>query len=359
MLTAMDSDVPAAGPWAVLALAVLGLAGTGVLALRTRRAPVRPAPPAGTGAAPPVPSTGRRDDLPAFFAEPPSRRAAAGRAGTAPVALAVPGAGTLLAPAPPSAEAQPGPAPSRPEGMPLLVALAAGALLLVALAAVVALLSRGQDHTRDPVPGPSAAPSPAPPSAPAPAPAPAPVPDLPVPPSSPSAGQPGAGELAFTSLPLGRGDETVRLTFGGVVLEPRAVGATVTYPGLSLTVAGDRALAHLQLPTANCLSGEVPADPSPPGCAASQTEYADLPSPALRISRSAGELVLTGRFATYTRPNGSGPVYTGRAYDLTITVVPGPAGRDGRATATGALTLGDGIARTVGGPTVDVVQIRR
>jgi hypothetical protein len=230
----------------------------------------------------------------------------------------------------------------------LLVALGAGTLLVVALAAVVALLARGRAEASADRRTPSSS-SPVASST-------APVPALPAPPASPAPGDHGAGGLASTSLPVGHDGEAARLAFGGLVLERRAVGVTATYPAVSVTVAGGRALAHVQLPTANCLSPAAPADPVAAGCVSSLTEYADLPTPALRVTRAGNRLTLTGRFATYTRPNGSPPVYTGRVYDLTVTVVAGRAHRDGAAPASGTFTLGTDTARTVGGGTVNVVQ---
>ena len=118
-------------------------------------------------------------------------------------------------------------------------------------------------------------------------------------------------------------------------------------------------VCRVELRTANCLSPAAPADPVAAGCVSSLTEYADLPTPALGVARSGTRLTLTGRFATYTRPNGSPPVYTGRVYDLTVTVVAGRARRDGAVPASGTFSLGTDIARTVGGPTVNVVQLGR
>ena len=52
-----------------------------------------------------------------------------------------------------------------------------------------------------------------------------------------------------------------RLTFGGLVLEPRAVGVTATYPVVEVRADGDEAGARLELPTFNCLTAEAPRGP--------------------------------------------------------------------------------------------------
>jgi hypothetical protein len=166
----------------------------------------------------------------------------------------------------------------------------------------------------------------------------------------------GAAALAFTSVPLGRGGVAASVTFGGVVLEQRAVGLTVTYPSLSLSTDGVQALAHVRLPTYNCLAGEPPADPLAAGCMRSLTEYADLASPDLRISRDGERLDVAGLFATYTRPNGSAPAYTGRAYQLAAAVSPDGAVRRARATATGVLRIGLDSTASTPVPGVNMLQ---
>ena len=75
-------------------------------------------------------------------------------------------------------------------------------------------------------------------------------------------------------------------------------------------------VAHLRLPTFNCLSASAPEDPVAAGCVASVTEYADLPAPALTVTGDDGTVRLAGRFPTYLRPNGSPPVWTGRVYEI-------------------------------------------
>jgi hypothetical protein len=149
-----------------------------------------------------------------------------------------------------------------------------------------------------------------------------------------------------------------RLTFGGIVVERHAVGTTVAHPSVSITAAGDggTALAHLRLPTWNCLTVEPPADPAAAGCVRSRTEYADLPSPALSVTREGRDLRLTGRFPTYTRPIGTAPAYTGRVYDLTVTVSPAGPVRDGAAPAAGTLFLGTDRAASVDVPGLNAVR---
>ncbi|HEX2075620.1 MAG TPA: hypothetical protein VHF92_17720, partial [Geodermatophilus sp.] len=186
----------------------------------------------------------------------------------------------------------------------------------------------------------------------APAPA-APPPDLPPVPEAPASGAPGAGTLATRSVPLGENGVAARLTFRGLVLEQRAVGVTATYPAMSVTVTGEAgeagyaALAHVRLPLWNCLADAAPEDPEAAGCVRAGTEYADLPSPALTVTRQDGTLRITGRFPTYVRPNGSAPVYTGRVYELTVSAAPEERVRNGSAPAEAVLFLGTDRAETV------------
>jgi hypothetical protein len=116
------------------------------------------------------------------------------------------------------------------------------------------------------------------------------------------------------------------------------------------------ALAHLRLPTWNCLGDVPPRDPADAGCVRSTTEYADLPSPALTVSRDGAELRLSGRFPTYTRPVGTAPVYTGRVYDLAVTVSPAGAVRNGQAPAEATLFLGTDRVGTLDEPGLNVVR---
>lgn len=139
------------------------------------------------------------------------------------------------------------------------------------------------------------------------------------------------------------GAETAELTFGGVVLEQRAVGITVAYPRVTVHVARARAAAHVRLPTYNCLTDEPPADPVAAGCLRTPAEYADLRTPELSVTRGQdGSLRLSGRFATYTRPNGTPRAATGRAYQVTVTARP-----RGHGGAEGEFVLGAGRIATV------------
>jgi hypothetical protein len=182
------------------------------------------------------------------------------------------------------------------------------------------------------------------------------VPALPAEPASPTAGQPGAGRLALTSLPLGPGDLAARLTFDGIVLERQPVGVTVTYPSVSVTTHGGRGLAHLRLPTFNCLTADVPSDPVAAGCVPSVTQYADLPTPALDVTVDGTRLSLQGRFPTYLRHNGTAPTYTGSVYDVTVTAAAGARLGPGLFAANGALSLGGQTTSTKGSAPLDVLR---
>ncbi|MCW2582789.1 MAG: rane protein of unknown function, partial [Klenkia sp.] len=165
-----------------------------------------------------------------------------------------------------------------------------------------------------------------------------------------------AGDLARVSVPLGDDGLSARLSFGGIVLEPRAVGATVTAPALSLSTDGDTGLVHLTLPTWNCLEAVAPVDPAAAGCTPALTEYADLATPELRVTARDGEFEISGDFATYTRPNGSAPTYTGRSYSLTVQAGPDGRFRDGAAPATGEFSLGGSSTSTLADDGLSVVQ---
>jgi hypothetical protein len=152
----------------------------------------------------------------------------------------------------------------------------------------------------------------------------------------------GTGVPVGTTEAAGPRKVSARLIFDGVVLERHPVGVTVAYPRVQATSAGDRAAAEVELATFNCLSSEAPEDPVAAGCTRSVTEHAELSTPELAVAAGGTELRLSGRFATFRRPNGSPPVATGRVYELTVRAAP----RDGRAgegqePATGLLHLGD------------------
>jgi hypothetical protein len=179
-----------------------------------------------------------------------------------------------------------------------------------------------------------------------------------------------AAVAATTSRPDGRPAHTpasaaptttsgaaARLTFGGVVLEPRAVGVTATYPVVQVSGEDDATVARVEFPTFNCLTGDAPADPVAAGCARAGTEYAELRSPDLVVRTHGDVLQLAGRFPTELHPNGSAPSATGRSYELRITVTPvvGTA-RDGWRPARGTLELGPGRATTVDQPGLNVLR---
>ncbi|WP_139245703.1 hypothetical protein [Geodermatophilus amargosae] len=325
----MDSAVPLAA-WVVLgaALPALGAVVAGLLLTRRRGGPApAPAPPA------PARSPGPRwavDDLPGFLEAPPG----------------IPG--------PPPRVAGPPPAPLVPAGpdpAPRTVAgLAAAALALVAVLAGLALGGGAPEQAAGAPPAATAPPAPAAPTT--------ARPDLPPVPGDPLPGERGAGLLAARSVPLGRDGATARLALGGLVLEQRAVGVTVGYPSVSVSVGTDgTALAHVRLPTWNCLGTTAPADPRAAGCSPAGTEYADLPSPALRVTRDGDALRLTGRFPTYARPSGTPPAYTGRVYELTVTVAPDGPAVDGEAPAGGALFLGTERAEALPDPLLSRIRV--
>jgi hypothetical protein len=297
MLVGMDIPAAAAGPWIVLGVVLgvllLGAVGLAAYPLLRSRQPTAGADvaekPSGTGAG--------DDDLPGFLESPPG----------SPGAPTVPARGWAALTA---GSTHPAAAPAARRGrwdtVGVLAALTvAGALLIGIAAALAAVASGSQD------------------------------------PPTPSARADGeqAGGLA------------AQLTFGGVVLERRAVGVTAAYPHLRLTTDGERTVAHVELPTFNCLTAEAPDDPVAAGCTPAGTEYAELATPALTVHREDGAVRIAGRFPTQLRPNGTPPVSTGRVYELEVTAVPTGEGRPGEwVPATGMLRLGHDRATTTGGP---------
>jgi len=357
-----------------LALALLvGVLLGGVLrarrAVRARRASAPPPavePRTGTPAAVPGFPV---DDLPGFLDQPPGwdagpstlppagRAAADGAAGAEAAAAEAPRTGSTAAgddagPMRHGGTAGPGgtPGPGDTAG------LTAAVVLLVA--AVVVAFVGGSAGTSPAADAAVASPPVAPPTLVAPSGPATPGPD----PAAPTTEAPAestetaAGSLALTSVPLGGSGIAATATFQGLVLEQRAVGLTVTYPGVSVSTDGRRALAHVRLPTFNCLTPEPPADPTQANCVPTLTEYADLTDPDLQVSRDGDRVELVGLFATYTRPNGCPPVYTGRAYQLTAAVAPdGP--RDGDAVAAaGTVRIGLDSAPSVPEPGVNRLQ---
>lgn len=291
MLSGMDIPAASAGPWialgAIAGILLVALAGVAAAGLLR---------PGGTPAGEEPADDRPVDDLPGFLESPPGTGGPDRRTGGW-VGLSAPAA----APPAPAASAPPS-ATGR-----VLAAMALTALLLLGAAAAVA--ATGRD------PEPSAAPAP----------------------------PPGAGDDDRPAR------AEARLSFGGVVLERRAVGVTATYPRVVLADGGTGTRATVELPTFNCLTADAPADPLAAGCTPTGTEFAELSTPALEVTRAGRELRVSGRFATWVRPNGSSPVPTGRAYDLTITA--GPAGRSGEGwvPATGVLELGGDRSGTVDG----------
>jgi hypothetical protein len=333
MLVGMDISPagPWTGPWLVLAIVLgIALAVLGAVLMLRRHGSRGPAAGTEAGAADRQRAYGD-DDLPGFLESPPgSTRRAASPAGGWPSL----GGGTDASATAPAAAAGKG-----RRRAAVLGAVALTALLMVAVVAV--LVFAGRDGTAGPGRG---------------GPHDRGTADLAPPPATPSPGDPGAGALADAAVRPGRGGGAARLEFAGLVLEQRAVGVTATYPALDASWNGRRAVAHLRLPTFNCLSATAPEDPVAAGCVASVTEYADLPSPALTVTGDDGRVQLSGRFPTYVRPNGSPPVWTGRVYEIGVRAAPVDGEpTDGWVRAEGEIRLGSGQAPTVDDPDVTVL----
>ncbi|MBB3086115.1 hypothetical protein [Geodermatophilus sabuli] len=330
----MDSSAPAAVPWIVLGVAVLALAGLVPLLLTGRRSGARTPRPVREEPAVTPATRFPHDDLPGFLDAPPGTP-------PAPAAAPPPALPGLVGPDGPDGDDTRDRDDASAAGR-ALAAMAAVALLLIGALAAVAVGTRDDDV---PAAEPPAASPPAAPTT-AGTPTGTPLPELPGVPAEPLPGESGAGALADRSVPLGEDGVTATLGFGAIVVERHAVGVTVAEPVVSVTATGDAAagdgaaLAHVALPTWNCLADEPPADPERAGCVRSTTEYADLPSPALVVTRDDDALRLTGRFPSYTRPITTAPAYTGRVYELTVTVAPAGPVRDGRAVAEATLFLG-------------------
>jgi hypothetical protein len=308
MLGGMDlagMDVAAAqaasptAPWLVLGgvLAVVLLALVGLVAVLVLGRPARRTPD-------PLPDEppAAADDLPDFLEHPPGSPGA-------PSAAAA-GWPVLTGVAVPPRPAPPPPAGPERRRRPAVVALAAMAvttLLLVGVAVALAVAAQPAGTGAE---------------------------------SSPAADP--------TPTPDVDGLEA-RLTFGGIVLERRAVGVTATYPQVTVTSDGGEAVAHVVLPTFNCLTDRAPADPVAAGCVVSLTEYADLAAPELTVTRDGDGARISGRFPTYLRPNGAPAEGTGHAYDLAVSVAPRSGDPDeGPVPAAGGLELGADRTRTTG-----------
>jgi hypothetical protein len=332
MLTPMDLAAAWAGPWLVLGV-VIGLVLAGVLAMAIR-AGHRTRPPATAPDQPEQPEQPQGwvdDDLPGFLEQPPGVapdvRTPESAAPTPDPPLAAPTQRRRV-----PAHARGG--PTAPEPGRVLVLLASVALVLVGIAAALGVATTdGPPTAADPRPSAEQDPRPT-----------WDLPDLTAFPERPEPGDPGAGRLAAASVPIGDDGALARLAFEGVVLERKAVGVAVAYPSVSVTAAevpGGPALAHVVLPLWNCLTDTAPEDAEAAGCRRLPTEYADLPSPALTVADDGEGLRISGRFATYLRPNGTAPEWTGRVYPLAVRVQP-----DGKG-ATGALHLGTERAESV------------
>lgn len=178
---------------------------------------------------------------------------------------------------------------------------------------------------------------------------PAPSPALPDQPAQPSPGDPGAGALAGTDLPVGPGDVGAHLAASGLVLARVPAGVTAGFPTVALATHGDRAVLHLDLATANCLTPTAPARPEDAGCQPVAREFGDLASPALRMTSDGDRLVVTGRVPTYLRPDGAPPVWTGHTRDVTVTVDLPERSGDGPPHAGGSVTIGEGTAPALPG----------
>ena len=275
-----------AGAWLVLGVVLGLLASMGVAlavaAVRGRAAPPQPAARADAPA---------QDDLPGFLEFPP---------GSVPVPAAPVTAWPALSspPAAPQERAAP-PRRAGAHGLRAVAALAVTVLVLVGAAAAVATAGS----------------------------------------SDPTGGAPGSDAGPRSPAP---GDVAADLTFGGLVLERQAVGATVTYPRVLVTTDRGRTTAELELPTFNCLRDTAPVDPVAAGCTRSVTELTSLSEPVLAVRAGDDGLLLTGAFATSRRRNGLPPVPTGRVLQVVVAVAPesGRSAADG-APASGSLQLGE------------------
>ena len=357
---------PAAGAWVLAALAAALLIGGGAAAWAGRGPAAEPAPAATAPTSPPAASAApvrEVDDLQAFFEAPPGTTDAVEPAdgpGEAPAPVTTPAPATASAPASASASdhrpSQDAPAAADEAHRTTVRRIAVGAtaalLVVVVGAAVAAALTRdetprGGDGAgrvdRDGSASPTDTPTTTAPSTPTSAPAPITA--------------AAAGDLAGVVVSPGRDGLEADLVFEGIVLEPRAVGSTVTLCGFALSTVCRSGFYLLELPTWNCLSATAPADPAAAGCTPGPTEYADLGTPTLRVDVAGGDFELTGDFPTYTRPNGSPPAYTGRTYAVTVTGGPAGEARGEEARATGELGLGGATTGTRTDTDVNLVRV--
>jgi hypothetical protein len=360
----------AAGVLLGLALALLlGVLAVGVARARRNRRPLRQAgsghrqqAPAAAGPEMPSGQAGTSfavDDLPGFGEQPPGSTGEPGTLASAPPADrtsapasdpgATPDADDEAVAASRSAhDATVGrPAHGTPDlGRAGTTAIAVAVLLLVAAIGVAyaggpVASARSRDAATTPTPTASPHPSVSSPAA---------------QPTPATATATAAAALAFESVPLGEDGVAAGVTVQGVVLEQRAVGLTVTYPSVSVSTDGRRSLAHVRLPTFNCLTADPPPDPVAAGCVRSLTEYADQADPQLQLSWDGDRIELAGRFQTYVRPTGSAPEYTGRAYELSATISRAGPRQDGSAPAAGVVRIGLDSATTTPGRGIDLLQ---
>jgi hypothetical protein len=341
-------STPALVGWVVGAL-VLGLVLGAAAATLVARGPARGragahAQAGSEGRTPPGPGAHRVlevDDLPAFLEHPPgspgpvpadltdpTRTPTAPATSAAPAAAAPTGATAVRAARPSGAGRH---SPDALTTRHTLLAMAAAALVLVLVAVVIAVVGgsgRADDGAGDAAPA-----------------------------SAPAGRPAGGGAPATRAEPVGP-DVAARAAFGTVLLERRAVGVTVTRPTISASRDRAGALAHVLLPTYNCLLPEPPPDPEAAGCARAATEYADATGPDLRMTRDGDRVELAGRFATYTKPAGGPPQHTGRSYRLSAVLTAAGPERDGVTPASGVLRLGDGNAPTTGDPGANELYLR-
>ncbi|WP_147251759.1 hypothetical protein [Blastococcus sp. TF02-8] len=279
----MDTSAAGAAAWTVLG-AVLGLllAATALATVRAARGR------RGRGTATGQPAPLRVDDLAEFLEHPPGTRPEPPGPAAGWTSLTPPAPPAILTTAPPAGD----------HTYRALALLCLAALTLVGLAGAVAAGYRESDEPR-------------------------------------------ASATRATTPPSPSGRTTGELTAGGLVLQQRAVGITVTYPELSLSVERDTVALDLRLPTWNCLTATAPTDPAASGCIPSLVEHAELTTPELSVERDGNRLVLRGPATTELRPSGSAPESTGRVYEVELTVVLG-------AEPAGEIRIGTGSAQVTG-----------
>ena len=135
------------------------------------------------------------------------------------------------------------------------------------------------------------------------------------------------------------------------MLEQRAVGITATYPVVEVTWDRRGGVAHVRLPTYNCLTTEAPEDPVAAGCAATVVEYADLPVPDLAVTGDDGTVLCRGgsrpTSGRTARPPGGPAGSTSSGARRPVDGAP----EEGWVPAEGEIRLGSGQAPTLDTPT--------